>query len=194
MRALHCPSLTALTVAPWAECLPHQEKDVLTQMQGGKGPHPFARALTQHMSSETQPAVRFQACLLPSSWGWLAFPSGSGKKGRWRPLSRRSWRQPRKGPPQGWASAGRRLPPTCTCSPEPCSCSDPKLSVTRRRSPSSQGPGSTRAGLPRTSARIWPSLRNTVRTAAESSASWSSRPAGSRVRRRKDTVRLGPGS
>lgn len=190
---MHC-HCHYLTVVLGAGHFAHQHRDMLTlEMQGTKGTHPFSRALTLHTSSETQPMVRFRDCLLLSSLGWLEFPSGSGEKGRWRPLSRRSWRQPRKGPPQGCASAGRSLPPTCTCCPKPCSWSGPKLSVTRWRSPSSRRPGSPRAGLPRTSAQIWPSLRNTVRPAAESLASWSNRPAGSRVRRRKDTVRLGPG-
>lgn len=47
-----------------------------------KGPIPFPLALTLQVSSETQPIVRFQDCLLPGALGWLEFPSSGGKKGR----------------------------------------------------------------------------------------------------------------
>lgn len=47
-------------------------------------------ALTLHVSSETQPMVRFQDRLLPGTLGRLEFSSNGGKKGRWRLLSRRS--------------------------------------------------------------------------------------------------------
>lgn len=120
--------------------------------------------------SETQPMVRFQDCPRPGTLGRLEFPSSGRKKGEVvvgvaRPAGACS----PEGPTPGLSVSREEPAAHVHLLPHTPQLIGPEAECHQVPEPVIPAPGSTRAGLPSASVRIWPSLRNTVRPAAESS-------------------------